>query len=258
MSHLARSVEASGFRLSVHGELGSTNDEALARARAGDPGRLWIVAERQTSGRGRLGRSWTSEPGNLFASLLLIDPAPLARAPELGFVASLALAVALGRLLGADPGLKIKWPNDILYKGAKIAGVLLEGVTMDAGVGCVAGIGVNCASHPSDTLYPASDLGAIAGRAISPETVLEALAAEMARWLAVWAQEGGFVLIRAEWLKRAAGVGEQIKVFRGEVATDGVFRGIDAAGRLLLDGAAGEIVIEAADVFLGAQPARLS
>ncbi|WP_244406289.1 biotin--[acetyl-CoA-carboxylase] ligase [Methylocella silvestris] len=230
----------------------------MARARAGDPGRLWVVAERQTNGRGRLGRSWTSEPGNLFASLLLIDPAPLARAPELGFVASLALAIALRRLLDEDPALKIKWPNDILYKDAKIAGVLLESVTLGAGVGCVAGIGVNCATHPSDTLYPASDLGAIAGRALTPETVLAALAEDMAHWLAVWAQEGGFVLIRAEWLKRAGGLGEPIKVSRGEVATEGVFRGIDAAGRLILDGAAGEILIEAGDVFLGAQPARLS
>ena len=192
----------------------STNDEALARARSGDPGRLWITAESQTGGRGRNGRRWTSEPGNLFASLLLIDPAPPRRLAELGFVASLALVHALCTILGPDPGFRIKWPNDILYKRAKLAGVLLESVALPRGVACVVGIGVNCASHPHDVLYPATDLSEAAGREIAPDIILGPLATEMARWLDVWSKGEGFDVIRTQWLALAAGIGETIEVAR--------------------------------------------
>jgi BirA family biotin operon repressor/biotin-[acetyl-CoA-carboxylase] ligase len=228
----------------------------LQQARAGDPGRLWITAARQTGGRGRNGRVWTSEPDNLFASLLLLDPAPPARAAELGFVTSLALAHALRGILSGDPALKIKWPNDILYDGAKLAGILLESVSLPHGFACVAGIGVNCDSHPEGTLYPATDLSAAAGRDIAPRVVFEALARAMAQQLDVWSQGPGFAAIRAGWLALAAGIGSPIKVARPNETIEGVFETIDAAGRLVLRQASGARAIDAGDVFLAAPPPR--
>lgn len=251
LSDLATSFEALGYRLAALGEISSTNDEAIARARAGDPGRLWIVATSQTKGRGRNGRSWTSQPGNLFASLLLIDPVPLARAPELGFVASLAGACALQTILGDAAPVGLKWPNDLYCGGAKLAGVLLESAALEGGAALVAGIGVNCVSHPADTLYPANDLAAILRRLVATEEVFVALAREMARWVGVWTQPGGFSAIRREWLARALGIGERIRVVRRDGDVEGVFKAIDESGRLALDaGAAGEIRIDAGDVFL--------
>ncbi len=221
----------------------------MQRARSGDPGRLWITAARQSEGRGRNGRVWTSEPGNLFASLLLIDPAPLARAAELGFVTSLALALALRQILGEDPALRIKWPNDILYDGAKLAGILLESVALPHGFACVAGIGVNCGSHPEGMLYPATDLATAAGREIAPAAVFEALASAMARQLDLWSNGAGFATIRAEWLALAAGVGGPIKIARPHETLEGVFEPIDDTGRLILRQESGERAIDAGDVF---------
>ena len=228
----------------------------MQRARSGDPGRLWITAARQSGGRGRNGRVWTSEPGNLFASLLLIDPAPPARAAELGFVTSLALALALRQILGDDPALRIKWPNDILYDGAKLAGILLESIALPHGFACVAGIGVNCGSHPAGTLYPATDLAAAAGRDIAPAAVFEALASAMARQLDIWSNRTGFATIRAEWLALAAGVGRPIKVARPNETVEGVFETIDDTGRLILRQESGERAIDAGDVFLAAPTPR--
>ena len=89
-------------------------------ARENEAGPLWVVARSQTGGRGRQGRDWASPEGNLYTSLLLIDPAPPARAPQLGFVAGVALAQAVRGLLGGDPRLVLKWPNDLLHDGAKL------------------------------------------------------------------------------------------------------------------------------------------
>lgn len=252
---LARSALEKNFRLVRYGLIGSTNDEALASARAGEPGGLWILAEAQNKGKGRAGRLWDSPPGNLYASLLLIDPSLPQKAAELGFVAGVALAHALRGLLGGDERLKIKWPNDILYEGGKLAGILLESSNLiDDRFACVAGFGVNCRSHPDVALYPATDLLAIAGVPISSDAVLEALSAAMAYWLDTWEGGARFDLIRAEWLLLAAGLGGPIRVARHFESLEGVFETIDATGRLILDTGTGRVPIEAADVFLAARP----
>src|SRR6185436_2922212 len=123
--HLHKSASATGASLISFDTLGSTNAEALALARGGEHGPLWITAARQTAGRGRRGNAWTSEPGNLYASLLLTERLPAGRAPELCFVAALALHDAVSALA---PALKpqLKWPNDLLIDGAKFAGILIE------------------------------------------------------------------------------------------------------------------------------------
>lgn len=251
----AGEVTEKGFRVVRHGLIGSTNDEAMTAARSGDPGELWVVAEAQAEGRGRLGRPWVSPPGNLYASLLLIDPAPREKAAELGFVCSVALARALRELTGADLGFEIKWPNDILHHGAKLAGILLESTAVPNGrFACVAGFGVNCRSHPDAALYDATDLLAITGVPISPEIVFERLAEAMAHWLGIWENGAGFDWIRAEWLSLAAGIGTPIRVARPSGSLEGVFETIDTSGRLVLGTPNGAVTVEAADVFLSGCP----
>src|SRR5262249_40116907 len=178
---------APGARLISLDEVGSTNAEALSRARGGERGPLWITARRQMAGRGRRGRKWVSEPGNLYASLLLTDPASPKRAAELSLVAALALHDALAERANVlGPRLTLKWPNDVLCAGAKLAGILVEGEGLPGGpLTVVIGMGVNCADHPADTAYPATNLAA-AGALVSPEALAQTLVATMAARLAEW------------------------------------------------------------------------
>ena len=242
---------AAGVRLEALGTVGSTNTEARLRARRGEATPLWITAVSQTQGRGRLDRVWASPPGNLYASLLLHAPAPPARAPELGFVAALALRDAIvAEAEALAPRLAFKWPNDLLLAGRKCAGILIEGeVDTDNRVDVVIGIGVNCADHPANTAYPATDLAAH-GAAMAPDRLFQRLSAEMCRRLALWDQGEAFSVILADWLAAAGGLGEEISVRNGASEKRGRFAGLDRAGRLILRTAAGETeTISAGDVF---------
>jgi BirA family biotin operon repressor/biotin-[acetyl-CoA-carboxylase] ligase len=233
---------ASGARLVSLDTVGSTNAEAFARARAGERGPLWITARRQTAGRGRRGRPWVSEPGNLYASLLLTDPAPPQRAAELSLVAALAVHDALAeRAPVLGPRLQVKWPNDILCDGAKLAGILVEGESAPGRpLAVVIGIGVNCAHYPPGTAYPATSL-AEAGALVTPESLARALAGTMAQRLAQWARGDNFAPIRAAWLRRAAGLGAPARVRLPEREVEGVVETLDDAGRLVLRLADGRI-----------------
>jgi BirA family biotin operon repressor/biotin-[acetyl-CoA-carboxylase] ligase len=245
-------TDLAGVRHIAYEALGSTNAEALARARAGERGPVWISAARQTGGRGRRGSTWTSVPGNLYASLLLADPAPPAQAPQLSFVAALALHDAVAECAGAlGPMLALKWPNDLLIGGAKLAGILIEGDSAPgspSGLAVVIGIGVNCASHPDGTPYPAADLAA-AGASVTPMRLLQALATAMQRRLAQWDRGQNFAATRADWLKRAAGLGQSINVRLPEREFTGLFEGLDDAGHLLVRGPAGVTTVSAGEVF---------
>jgi BirA family biotin operon repressor/biotin-[acetyl-CoA-carboxylase] ligase len=239
---------AAGVRLVAHEVLGSTNAEALSLARQGERGPLWVTADRQSAGRGRRGRAWISPPGNLYASLLLTGPAAAEHWPQLSFVAALAIHDAVVEV-AADlkPQLAIKWPNDLLLAGAKFAGILIEG---EGDVNAVAvGIGVNCASHPADTDFPATDLAA-AGATVSPATLLSALSIKMLGRIAQWNAGEGFSTIRADWLARASGMGEDVRVRLAERELVGRFEALDEAGALVLrlpDGST--TTIAAGDVF---------
>ncbi len=232
--------------------IGSTNDAALAAARAGGPGRSWFVAHAQTAGRGRHGRTWISPPGNLYASLLLLDAAPIDVAPQLGFVAGVALARALRALVAEDARLKLKWPNDILFDGAKLGGILLEATGLPiGGLASVIGIGVNCNSYPRDLGYPATALSESGTVAATPQEVFLRLSGEIADWLGIFSAGRGFGAIRREWLALAGGIGEQIKVATPARHFEGRFETIDASGRLLLQNEAGVVAIDAGDVIVG-------
>ncbi len=238
---------AAGVGLVACDTVGSTNEEALRRARAGETGPLWITARTQTAGRGRRGRGWVSEPGNLFATLLLTDPAPPGRAAQLSFVAALAVHEAIASLAPAlAPRLTLKWPNDVLCGGAKVAGILIEAEGVRPLIVAV-GIGVNCRHHPAGTDHPATDLAA-AGAALAPEALFEALSGTMARRMAEW--QGGFTAIRAAWLDRAGPLGGELKVRLGARELVGRFEGLDEAGRLALRLADGRReTIAAGEVF---------
>jgi len=238
-----------GWRVARFARLGSTNDEARRAALDGDSGRLWIVAEEQTHGRGRKGRFWSSPPGNLYASALIVDPCPPALAPQIGFVAGVALAQAVADLGGAGFGLK--WPNDLMWQGAKVAGLLAEGVTTgERRLACVVGVGVNCRSAPSGLDYPTASLADAFGRPAGPEALFVRLATRFHEALGLWARGAGFAAIRGLWLANAVGLGGPIRVADPRGARDGAFEGLDETGRLLLRTSAGVETVEAADLHL--------
>jgi BirA family transcriptional regulator, biotin operon repressor / biotin---[acetyl-CoA-carboxylase] ligase len=248
-------AEASGVRLLAYDTLGSTNAEALARGRAGERGPLWITAVQQTAGRGRRGNAWVSEPGNLYASLLISDAAPAAHLPELCFVAALAVRDAV---YAATPRLasqiKLKWPNDLLLDGAKLAGILIEAESVGGVTAVAAGVGVNCAHHPDNLAYPAISLAAH-HTVISPDELLHALSLTMVLRLAQWGRGSGFAAIRAEWLADAAGIGGDIHVRLSDRELTGTFETLDPLGRLMLRLPGGTLeAITVGEVF---SPARV-
>jgi BirA family transcriptional regulator, biotin operon repressor / biotin---[acetyl-CoA-carboxylase] ligase len=240
--------EPVGKRVVVLDVVDSTNAEALRRAGARERGPLWIVAKEQSAGRGRRGRAWTSSAGNLHATLLLTDPSPRALAPQLGFVAGLAVYDAVA---AAAPSLSsrlaLKWPNDLLCGGRKIVGILVEGE--GAPVAVAVGIGVNCRHHPEASEFPATDLAA-EGAEISADALFDHVAGAMEMRLEQWSRGSGFAGVRAAWLERAAGIGEPVRVRLSGRETAGRFETIDDSGRLMLRTDFGGLeAIAAGDVF---------
>ncbi len=206
---------------------------ALARGGMREP--VWITAQQQTAGRGRRGRTWVSPPGNLYASLLLPDPCAAALAPQLSFVAALALHHAVSEAAPALRGrLMLKWPNDLLLDDGKLAGILVEGETLaDGAFTAVIGMGVNCAHHPEGLPYRATSLAA-AGAPVESRALLEVLARALSARIAGWDRGAAFAAIREQWLARAWRFGEDVRLRTPEEAS-GRFAGIDQDGRLLID-----------------------
>lgn len=240
-----------GHRLNVHDSLGSTNTEALDRVRAGEDGPLWIVAERQLAGRGRRGNAWSSAPGNLTASLVWpVDEVAPADVPTLGFVAGLALMAAF-RAAGIA-GVALKWPNDVLASGAKLAGLLLEAETGPRGRrSVVMGFGVNVAAAPEGLPYPATCL-----RQMQHDTRAEDLFVHLTDGIVdaarLWRCGHGFSDIRTRWLDQAAGIGAPVAVRIGESRVHGIFETIDGAGRLVVRSDDGtRRTVTAGEVHLG-------
>lgn len=220
-------------------ETRSTNEDLAALAREGAPEGLWLRADRQSGGKGRQGRQWESPPGNLYASTLVRLRPGDPPAPTLALVAAVALQEAVS--LHAD-GVCIKWPNDLIADGAKLAGILLE----REGEAVVAGFGVNLAGHPSHIERPVTSVAKLAGSAPQPDALLDVLAEAFARWLGRWRGEGLGPVCR-RWLERAHPVGTPLVTSEGA----GLFDGLDEYGALRLRLADGTSrVIHAGDVFL--------
>jgi BirA family biotin operon repressor/biotin-[acetyl-CoA-carboxylase] ligase len=241
-----------GYALLEFGEIDSTNEEARRRAAAGERRPLWIAATRQSEGRGRRGRAWQSSPGNLFATLLLRPAKPAGECAQLSFVAALAVSDMLARF-APHASLTLKWPNDVLASGRKIAGILLESESNARGetAWLVIGIGVNLTDFPEATEFPAISLAAVDAAPPAPKDALLHLAAAFAKWYEVW-RTAGFAPVREAWLARASGLGSRIRARLANEEIIGVFQGIDESGALLL-GLPGGLTraIAAGEVFFG-------
>ena len=233
------------FGVAEFPELDSTNAEALRRAASGETGPVWIRADRQSAGRGRRGRVWEGGEGNLFATLLLSPERPRADWAQLSFVAAIATADTAAHL-APKAVIAVKWPNDVLADGRKLAGILLE----TAGAGLAVGIGVNLASHPEGTEFPAVSLAGLGARPPSAGYALGLLATAFAGWYEVW-RGRGFEPVRDAWLARAAHLGQRIRARLPDRERAGVFEGIDAEGALLLNEGNKTQAIAAGEVFFG-------
>jgi BirA family biotin operon repressor/biotin-[acetyl-CoA-carboxylase] ligase len=251
---LGSSALSAGYRLIVHETLDSTSTEAIRLGLQGDAGRVWIVAEEQTDGHGRRGRTWQMRDGNLAASLLMPVPGVVSTTATLGFAAGLALESAISAVSpGVAGDLRLKWPNDVLIGEAKIAGILLEAVSPPREPnGVVIGIGVNVVQTPADLPYAATSL-AERGADVTAEALFEALADAWLEQEALWNAGRGFAAVRERWLTHAAGLGAPMAVRLGTEIVSGTFETIDDGGRLVVrekNGMARQI--SAGDVFFGA------
>jgi BirA family biotin operon repressor/biotin-[acetyl-CoA-carboxylase] ligase len=214
-------------------ELPSTQDVAIVAARDGVPGPLAVIAKRQTAGRGRAGRLWTAPEGNLnFSAMVRPKPAPLLAAAW-ALLAGVAVYEAIAGLLPVADRLMLKWPNDLLLDGAKLAGVLIDSSLAQDGTvdWVVIGVGVNVASAPRVEGRATSCL-ADAGVAASPEALAHRLMAEIDRW-----REVPFAAVREGWLARAHPIGTRLRVQTGDQVIEGAFAGLSEDGKLRLEGA---------------------
>jgi BirA family biotin operon repressor/biotin-[acetyl-CoA-carboxylase] ligase len=245
-------LETAGFWRDLSGgrETGSTNDDARELARTGAPEGTVVLASRQLRGRGRLGREWESPDGGVYLSVVLRPAVAPLEAPSLALAVALGVARGLERL-GATP--RLKWPNDVLLRDGKLAGILLEmSAESDRVEWVVAGIGVNV-RRPADGA--ASPVAAYLDDAAPGVRLAEAAAAELdgiARAYAEWLA-GGFAALRPDYEARFALAGQAVTVrdLMGDVRADGVVAGVDDEGRLLVRAADGGVVpVTAGEVTL--------
>jgi BirA family transcriptional regulator, biotin operon repressor / biotin---[acetyl-CoA-carboxylase] ligase len=207
----------------------STNLEARRLFEHGERGPLWLIADEQTAGRGRLDRVWKSERGNLYSTLLLTLSAPQSAIPQIGFVAAVAVQKALANL-AHNISFTLKWPNDCLANGAKISGILSETLSPNVvAIGC----GINVEHAPQGLPYPATSLRQL-GRPILVNNVFTAYRGELSAVLALWNSGENFEAIRKEWQAHAIGIGERVAMSTGEVMVEGTYEGIAEDGALVL------------------------
>lgn len=262
---LGQKATARGYRLHGFDAVGSTSSEAADAARAGDVGDVWFAALQQTAGRGRRGRLWETPHGNLAASLLVVPAADPATAATLGFVAGVALHDALRRTapeIAAQTGIDgtsgqgariaLKWPNDILADGAKLAGILLEAIKRpDGSHAVVIGFGVNVVAAPEGLPYPATSLVAL-GASLTAEPLFAALSDAWVDAVEVWDSGRGVAEILGLWRQAAAGIGAEVAVSRDGDVVRGIFETIDDTGRLIVRANDNSrIAITAGDVHFG-------
>jgi BirA family biotin operon repressor/biotin-[acetyl-CoA-carboxylase] ligase len=224
-----------GYVLHAFDRVESTNDEARRLAERGAAAGAVVVAAEQVKGRGRHGRAWVSPPGNLYASLLLRPDCTIAQAAQLSLVASLALAEALVALAPPAADVRVKWPNDVLVRGAKVAGLLLESAAAahERVAWVVVGSGVNIASAPANTPYPATALCYEGFPPVTPVHVLERYLGALDGWLERW-RGGGFAAVRPAWLALGSGIGDRVRLRLAREEVAGRFLDVTEQGALLV------------------------
>ena len=234
-------------------QIDSTNAEAARRA-PGLKRPVWIMAREQTAARGRRGRAWVNPEGNFAATLLMRPDLEAGLAAQLSFVASLSLLRALTPFVRPQDRIALKWPNDVLLNGGKLAGILLESSGGGRRIDWLAiGVGVNLLLAPGAdeveqrALRPVS-LSAETGQVVTPEALLDRLAAEFATQYLLWEKEG-FASYRALWLRHAARLGETLTARTGTDEVTGTFETVDKTGALILRTEAGPRAIPAAEIY---------
>ena len=246
---VATEVSADAWRLKIFETLGSTSDLCRNFAVEGEPGGLAVLARRQERGRGRGSRTWISTPGNLFLSVLLRPHGPMREVAQWSLLAGVALFETLAPLIADRASLTLKWPNDLLLSGRKLAGILLDSAADAAGAldWLVIGFGVNLAVAPELPGRAAAALAEVSPPP-APEQAATSLLAHLDHWRKV-RERDGFRSIRAAWLDRAQPIGEPATLKVGEREYNGAFAGVSDDGSLLLQMgarvqafAAGEIV----------------
>ncbi len=228
-------------------ELDSTNTKCNELARQGQQSPIWVLADRQSQGRGRFQRTWQSGAGNLYASGLYFFPRAPADLAQLGFAAALAGIDALANFIPADE-LHVKWPNDIMLDGAKLAGILPESGQHMGQNYLVMGIGINLGFAPKITGVKTACLAKhrLCRAAPRPIDFLPSLISAFEKWVQIWETEG-FEPLRRAWLSRAYGLGEMITTSDGQ---SGTFEDMRKNGALLLRNASGRAIeISAGEVF---------
>ena len=244
---------SAGYRLASFDQIGSTNSEAIDRARAGERGPLWFVTSEQTAGRGRRHRPWIAPRGNLACSVLEVLEVAPATAATLGFAAGLALQAALRAVVGsAEIQFSLKWPNDVMAGGAKLSGILLEAEAVPSGrLAVIVGMGTNIVAAPEGTQVPATALHAL-GVETTAEQLFTALSDSWAECRRTWDQGRGFGEIRRRWLASAAGLGQPVSIHTGNATVSGIFDTIDDTGCMIVRNSTGDkIPISAGDVHFG-------
>jgi len=233
----------------------------MLRARDGEVGPMWFVTTEQTAGRGRRNRPWIAPRGNLASSILEVTDVSPSIAATLGFAAGLALETALQnvsveaslRSAGSDHmKFSLKWPNDVLARRQKLAGILLEAEAVAGNrLAVVVGIGTNVVAAPEGTPTPATSLAAL-GIQIGAEELFAALSDAWTGFRGIWDNGRGFGEIRKLWLERAAGLGERVAIQTGGATLEGTFETLDEAGCMIIRTEEGKhLPIAAGDIYFG-------
>jgi BirA family biotin operon repressor/biotin-[acetyl-CoA-carboxylase] ligase len=246
---LGPQAQSAGYRLVSFDSIGSTNAEGIGRAKAGERGPLWLVSDQQTAGRGRRNRAWISPRGNLAASVLETADVTPQLAATLGFAAGVATVTALRSFFVEA---ELKWPNDVLLRGAKLVGIGLEAENVgDGRMAVVTGIGINVVAAPQGVPFAAISLNE-AGFALSAEQVFGRLSDAWVETYGIWDQGRGMPDLRKRWLSLAAGVGGPVAVQVGGRTVSGTFETVDDNGYLIVATSDGQRVpIASGDVFFG-------
>ncbi len=250
---MARLPWPQGVASEVLAEIDSTNAHAMRLA----PtlcGPVWFLGLTQTAGRGRRARAWVSPVGNFHATLLTFPKEDAQTVALRSFAAALALRAALIEVTGLASGFQLKWPNDVLLNGMKVAGILLESAGSGGRISHLAvGVGVNLLAAPDASMIepgavPPASIWGETGQRIGPEAFLQALAPAYAHWENTLITQG-FAPLRDEWLANAARLGEVITARTGKFTYQGRFETIDLQGNLMLRTPSETLAIPAADVF---------
>ena len=230
---------STGASLAVFDEIDSTSLESRRRAAAGERGPVWIVARRQTAGYGRRGGTWLQNPGDLAATLLFEPGAPLEQLSLLSLAAGVAVAETLAAI-APGAAFELKWPNDVMADGAKIAGILVESLDTNGAQPLVSvGVGVNLADAPKISDYPTASLRECLSRdrapASAPEPLgfLDDLDRRLGAVLRLW-RRGGSRPIIERWTSRAYGLGAIARISAPGGAAAGAIVGVDDTGALIL------------------------